>query len=40
MDILEYGIELENKDYLGTEISDQALSNMLKPSALEQVEEK
>ena len=38
MDTLAYSVELENKDYLGTEIDDQQLASLLRPSNEESAE--
>ena len=35
MDILEYGVELENKDFLGTEQIDQTIQSLLTPTSEE-----
>ena len=38
MDTLAYSVELENKDYLGTEIDDQQLASLLRPTNEESAE--
>lgn len=37
MDTLTYAVDLENKDFLGTEIDDQQLNTLLKDSAHEEL---
>lgn len=35
-EILEYGVEIENKDFVSTELNDQQLAVLLTPTAEEQ----
>jgi hypothetical protein len=37
METLTYAVDLENKDFLGTEIDDQQLNSLLKDSAHEEL---
>ena len=39
MDTLTYAVDLENKDFLGTEIDDQQLASLLKPTMEESAHE-
>ena len=39
MDTLAYAVDLENKDFLGTEIDDQQLASLLTPTSEENAHE-